>query len=132
MSRAAVFVMLKGDVELTTICGANILAYQAVDTPPPGPFIVIKWDTMSPGVTWGRGARGVTMWVYDDPADYQRIEQMIERIKTLMQSATHVEGSDGYVLTTAKWTGDSEDLYDDAYGRILRQTSFDVLSRPAS
>lgn len=130
MSRAAVYTMLSSDATLQSL-GASFYAYQAVDTPPTKPFVVIRWDDTQPGVVRGRGPINVTFWVYDEPADYARIDSIISRIKTLLLGATHVAGSDGITLTTAQWRSDSQDLYDDVYECIMRQTSFTIVARPS-
>lgn len=133
MSRAALYTLLSGDSQLASIGLKQTWAYQAVDTPKEDekPFIVIHWDEASPGPAKGaRGGGYVTLWVYDTPADYVRITNMIERCKTILSDITGVTGSDGWVLTRAMYSGESGDLYDDVYGCILRTVTFEVGSRP--
>lgn len=130
MSRAAVYTLLSTDATLLSY-GVSVYGFQAVDTPATKPFVVLRWDSMQPGSVLTRGAVGLTCWVYDTPADYMRIDDIILRIKTILTDAVHVSGSDGFILTQARWTSDSQDLYDDVYECILRTTSFDVVARPA-
>ena len=131
MSRAAVYSLLSTDSALQSLGLQRVYAFQAVDTPVESPFIVTRWDEMQPGVVASRGPHNVTFWVYDAPADYARIDAIIARVKDILIGATHVTGADGYVLTQARWTSDSQDLYDDVYDCVLRTSSFEVIARPA-
>jgi hypothetical protein len=130
MSRAAVYNLLANDATLLSY-GLSVYGFQAVDTPTTKPFVVLRWDSTQPGVVPTRGTTGLTCWVYDSPADYMRIDDIVLRIKTILTEAVHVSGADGFILTQARWTSDSQDLYDDIYECILRTTSFDVVARPA-
>ena len=134
MSRAAIYTIIKTDATLSTTYQLDdVYSFQGVDTPTPDkPFIVARWGTTEPGATFGRGPARLELWVYDRPADYTRIDAIIARIKTLLTNAVHVAGTDGYTLTQATWMGESEDLYDDVYERIVKTTSFTVVSRPTS
>ena len=128
MSRAAVYSLLSTDPELAAL-GVKFHGFQAVDTPSERPFATIRWGTEDPGARRDRGAQGLTIWVYDRPASFIRIDAVIRRIKEVLLDATHVPGDDGLTLTQARWVSDSQDMFDDIYGCLLRTTSFDVLSR---
>jgi len=127
-----VYNILATDVTMQTyIPAGGWYAFQSVDTPPTDQFGIIKWDEEQPGVVRTRGIQRVTLWVYDVAGDYTRIDQAILRAKTLLTSAVHVAGADGRTLTQADWRGDSQDLFDDAWERIVRTSSFDIVSRPS-
>jgi len=130
MSRAAVYTLLSADATLQSIGLTNVYAFQAVDTPASKPFLVTRWDDMQPGVVASRGPQQLTLWVYDRPADYTRIDSIIARVKNILLGAVHVSGEDGMVLTQARWTGDSQDLFDDVYECVLKTSSFDIIARP--
>ena len=131
MSRAAVYTLLTTDDELAALGLAAVYAFQAVDTPNSKPFVVTRWDEVQPGVVPSRGPQSLTLWVYDTPADYARIDSIIARAKDILLDAVHVDGSDGMTITQVRWTGDSQDLYDDVYGCVVRTSSYDVIVRPS-
>lgn len=96
-----------------------------VDTPEQRPFIQARWNNTTPGIDVA-SRRDVVLWVHDTPGDYDRIDSVIRRIKTIMASLVGVPHSAGHLMV-AEWTGDSADLTDDGHGTITRTTSFSVV-----
>lgn len=97
-----------------------------VDTPPNRPFLVLRWGTTTRGMgTTNR--RTLTVWVYDQPNDYHRIDLMVKRIKEIfreLEGTVYEWGS----ITTIEWEQDSDDGEDDVYGTILRTSQYSILA----
>lgn len=132
MSRAAVYNLVNTDTTIAPMV-SEVYAFGSIDTPETlsEAFIVIRWGGANPGAVKRRGPVQVTFWVYDKMADYTNINLIIERLKTIMLAATHLAGADGWTLSMAEWSGESEDLYDDVYGCIVRTVTFTVVTRPS-
>jgi len=126
--RAATFTLLSTDAQLLSLgmTAASFLGTSAADSPEMRPWAIIKWGQSTPafGLT---GETALEVWYYDEPGSYVRINKLIERTKSLLQDAVHVQGSDGDELTAARWAGDSPELYDDVFKCITRYTSFTVV-----
>src|SRR6185503_10982863 len=56
-----------------------------VDTPSQRPYIVFRWGETNPGVDVVR-QRSLVVWVHDRPNDYDRIDQIIKRIRDVLTS----------------------------------------------
>ena len=133
MSKAAVYSLLANDAQLQSLGLASTAVYLAgtTDTPPERPFVALSWGNEQRGLSWDakNGPRELTIWVHDIPGDYERIDAIISRIRTLLTTSLHVVGLDGYTLTQADWTGNSGDLQDDGHGTFVRTVGFTVVSR---
>lgn len=132
MSRAAVFSLLSADTQLQAL-GINtgtVYGSNAVDTPDAKPFVILHWGMRARefGLV---GDQNLTVWAHDEPADYARINEILERVKAILTSAVHVDGGDGTILTLATWNGDSDDFYDDGYETVSKNSGFVILSRKA-
>lgn len=93
-----------------------------MDSPEGRPFINLRWSVTTPGMG-GVDFRQVVIWVHDEPGDFDRIDQIIRRIKDILSAMVGQPHAYGY-LNQAEWLGDSEDLVDDGHGTITRTTSF--------
>ena len=126
-ARAAVQTLLETDVILLGIGLEAVYAANAIDTPPEQVFATVHWEekTMAFEI---RGPQTLVIWFHDHDRDYAKIDAMIARAITILEAAVHVPGVDG-TLTTAKWRGTSEDLFDDGYNTVTKNVSFSVISR---
>jgi hypothetical protein len=114
--------------------GANVHQADTVDSLPIKPALVLRWGLMNPGVTehapvWaGAGWWDLAVWVHDEPGDFDRVDRIIERLKTILcgiagaRSVTHP----GWTLIQADWAGDSQDLRDDGYHTVTRNSTYRV------
>lgn len=129
-ARTALFEYVTSDTEMNALGFTvdNTWNANAVDSPEARPFLIIAWGASSP-VLRSRGPQTVRFWVHDRPYDYTKIDKAIKRLDILMENAVQVVGSDGSVLTAADPMGISEDLADDGYGTIVKNTTWSVLSR---
>lgn len=127
--RKLVWSLITGDATLNAegVVAASVLADQSVDSPTVRPFLVLRWGPVVRGVGSVQ-VRDLTVWVHDEPADFARIDRIIRRLRTLLESAVGMQEGGGGWLVQADWQGDSADLADDAYGTITRNTSFRVVA----
>lgn len=126
--RKLVWSLLSSDAQMIAdgINADSLLGEQSVDTPQLRPFGVLRWGENERGVG-ASSVRTLTVWFHDEPADYARIDRLIKRAKVVLESAVAMRETGGGWLTQADWSGDSADLADDAYGTIVRNTSFRVI-----
>lgn len=135
-ARAAVYSLLVGDSTLSAlgIGVSNIFSSNGTDDPPADqPFLFIRWGLTQTrwGVANQPGKTFMELWAHDHGGSYARINAILERCKEILEPATHVVGSDGYVLTQVDWRGTSEDLVDDGYKTLTRNHGYEVVSRKA-
>jgi len=127
-ARAAVVDILGTDPQLNMLGfeADAISSSNATDTPSRDkPFVVVHWDDMP--LSGGRPVHMVSIWFHvpkDHEQDYGRIDMAIIRTTEIMTSAEHVEGDDGWSLTSASFTGASPDLLDDGYNSLTRYAQF--------
>ena len=127
-ARAALQTLLEEDPVLTDIGVQAVYPTNSVDTPQEDLFIVIRWDpsVKAFGTT---GPDRVSIWVHDTQKDYGRITDALRRIRDLLPAQVHLEGADGYTLTTAEWLGEGPDLFDGGYNTCTRYADFQAVSR---
>lgn len=129
-ARAAIYTLIVENLDLRDAGLAEdaVLVTQAVDTPTDRPFLIIRWEEVTP--SFGRiSTQRLSVWVHDHAQDYTRVNTLLEMVKDILLGAVHVAGEDGWILTQADWRGDSGDLVDLDYGTVMRSTSFDVVAR---
>ena len=102
----------------------RVFTDHSVDTPQVRPFIVLRWQNVALGLAQVN-QRILQVWVHDEPADYERIDETLKRLRTLLGSieAVRIDGGDAG-LHTVLWEGDSDDLRDDEAGTITRWAQF--------
>lgn len=132
MAKAAVYSLISENDDLRGIgfSADSFFGSAAADSPEVRPFMIIRWGAETP--VFGRvSSDTVTVWVYDEPGDYGRINKALKILEGIFSEAIHVAGADGYTLTQADWNGNSEDLYDDIYKCIVRNGVYTVVGRPS-
>jgi hypothetical protein len=125
-ARAVIFELLTEDSVLNSL-GFDIdstFTDHSVDTPQVRPFMILRWQSVAVGIG-PVNQRLLQVWVHDQPADYERIDQTLRRLRTLFGSleAVRVDGGDAG-LHTVLWEGDSDDLRDDEARTITRWAQF--------
>lgn len=114
---------LIGAVPVTTLVpAARIFGSGSVQgVPKDKPFIILTFGArVAPIPTAHR--QTVTVWVHDEPGDYLRIDQILAEIRSVLEGQVSSAGAIG-----CRWSGDSTDLADDAYGTITRNSSYDLV-----
>lgn len=130
-ARAAVQALLEGDEALQGLGVGAVYPADSVDTPDEECFLVIRWQP----TTWifkGKGTDVFTVWAHDRQFDYGRIQDVLLRVKDILDGAYHVEGADGWWLTQCDWRGEGPDLTDQGYNTRTRYADFQAVSRYAS
>lgn len=126
-ARVAVQTLLETDPILSGIGVGAVYGANSVDTPEEDLFMTVHWDERNIAFQ-KHGYETLVVWVHDHVKDYVRIDAAIERMIEILGDAEHLSGSDG-ILTCARWTGTSRDLYDDGYNTITKNVSFEAVSR---
>jgi hypothetical protein len=124
--REIVYEFLSEDPVLNTLGfdADSIFTDHSLDTPQVRPLMVLRWQNVVAGLAQVN-QRILQVWVHDRPADYERIDQALRRLRTLLVSleAVRLDGGDAG-LHTVNWEGDSDDLRDDEVGTITRWAQF--------
>lgn len=134
MSHAAVYSLLVGDTQLSAqgIQASTVFASNAMDSlPRESPSIILHWGPRDNkwGLRDSPGKTLLTVWVHDRGGSYDRINVILKRVRQILSSSFHVVGSDGETLTQADWRGDSDDLKDDGYKTITKNSLYEIVSR---
>lgn len=124
--RAFIFEAITEDSVLNTLGfdADNVFTDHSLDTPQVRPLMVLRWQNVVVGIA-PVNQRLLQVWVHDRPADFERIDQTLRRLRTLLGSIEAVRVDGGNTgLHTVIWEGDSDDLRDDEVGTITRWTQF--------
>lgn len=120
--RAVIRTAILADATLQSlgIVNGNHVLSGDVDSFAVRPFINLKWGTTNPA-PFGSAAQQTILvaWVHDDPNDYERIDAILRRLRTIMTSLVGLPDVNDYV-SQAAWTGDGPDLKDDGFRTIVR------------
>lgn len=131
MSRVYLYQLLKEDAQSTdpgTLgdVGAKPNLYAGeVDTPEGDTFLILRFGSITPGVDPVTSS-ALAVWAYDNSKDYTRIDNMLKRVRTLLEQTEAQKTSTGWI-TCIDWEGDSDDLADDTYHRITKNSSYTLI-----
>lgn len=133
--RSFVFSLLTTDTTLIAlgITADSVFTTHDVDTPQVRPMIVLRWGLTDNVLNRSPiASRGLQVWVHDQPGDYERIETILRRVRTLLTSvsAQNAGASDAWV-SEIKWERFSEDLSDEDAGTIARNGDFTITGSAA-
>lgn len=109
-------------VPVDAIFGAGAIE----ESPTQRPFIEIKLDGSQRGPFPGVSSTNLTVWVHDRTGDYMLIDSIIDLVKDVIAGVdreAQVALPDG---VTARWLGDSPELFDDGYRTLTRNTVFQL------
>lgn len=100
-----------------------------VDTPVGRPFLNLKWGSNLPSFREQVTIQTtLAVWVHDTPADYSRIDQILARLRTVLQSLEGVvDGTSEVQVIT--WNNDGPDLQDDGHRTIVKVANFSVVGK---
>lgn len=131
--REFVYQRLTGDTILNSlgITGDSTFLSHTVDTPQVRPLMILRWQAISRGIESADPSpvnqRILTVWVHDDRnrGDYDRIDDALRRVRTLMESVVGVNvGEPGAWLSGVRWEGDTDDVDDPDMGTLSRSSQF--------
>lgn len=127
-SRAAVQTLLETDAHLQALGFGTVYGSNAADDVSESRFLIVTWQGTQ-AAFGSRGTDSVLVWAHDRDRDYAAIDAALSRVRAILTEAVHVAGSDGRILTVARWNGCSEDAYDDGYRTVTKNAEFSLLSR---
>lgn len=88
-----------------------------------GVWVVLRWGLIEPGP--GRDSLSnvvnLDVWAYNAEPDYKPVVDVLQRCRALLVG---MEGFSG--VSSVQWTGDSEDLWDDVYRAVTRNSSYRI------
>lgn len=124
--RTAVAQVLAADDQLNAlgIDGDSIFAGD-IDTVEVRPFLTLRWGITNPGVSVVRD-RALVVWINDEPNDYSRVDQILQRVREVLTSIYGLQTATGWI-TQIRWLTDSDDLTDDGNHTILRQSTYSII-----
>lgn len=128
-ARAAIYNLLSSDSQLLALGVEEVYASNSIDTPEENIFLVLRGETGESRAYGSRAVEHLTVWVHSKDRDYSTLDLILKRVKTLLGSAVHLAGSDGWTLTQADWRSDSADLVDGGFHTITRYSDFAIVSR---
>lgn len=127
--RDLVFDSLKNDSVLNglSINEDHMFNSNDADTPNVRPLMIFRWGQSSEGMDVMH-RRILQVWVHDDPSNYSRIDDALQRVCDVLTSLFGVN-----VDATTKWVAqidwmlDSDDLSDDVQNTVTRYSQFNVI-----
>lgn len=140
MSRAAIYDAALADSRLVALGldeDSLLVNYDGEQRPVDRMFIVMGWGTDEIAMKGDddlfiRRYKTVTFWVHlyrEDTTDFSRLDRILDILDDIYLNMVHVQGTDGYTVTTVESAGRSRDMRDDAYQTICRSVSYRILSR---
>lgn len=120
--RAALYSLLRDDQIIRGLGVEEVYASPGIDTPKEKFFLVMRWLDSSRAFDL-IATRDLQVWVHKKDMDYFLIGKVLDRVKELMVSTHHRQGSDG-VFRQATWSGDSGDLRDDGFRTFVQYAGF--------
>jgi hypothetical protein len=97
-----------------------------------GAFIILRWGALTPDARVGnRGPRELGVWAHipqEKSTRFGNIDQILKRVREVLEPLELVPGGDGVTLVSCKYTGESEDMTDVGFQTIMRYSTFRVLS----
>lgn len=126
--RELVFGALIKDPELNVlgIDANHVWSKGSVEGPQPTPFVVIAWGNVERGFGPVNSAE-CTLYVHDDIGNYDTINAIVMRLRSLMESLAASGPSANWIIDV-RWQGDSGELSDDSYKTNMRNASFNVVA----
>lgn len=93
------------------------------------PFIIYRLNGETPALKDGfetiRTTNFCEVWVYDEPGSYDRIDEIIDAVKSEMVGMIVATGA-----CACEWIGNSRELADDVFKAIVRNATFKLIGGP--
>ena len=132
---SAIFRALADDSELNELGideNAIFPDYSMEVAPRKGVFLIPRWGNQD--VTRGirLGPDILTVWAHvpqEITTDYGVLNNVLDRVKWVLTGLEHVDGEDGWSVTSVLYTGRGGNLYDPGFKTITKNSAFRVLLR---
>lgn len=137
MSRAAIYQAISNDTELNEmgIDEDHVFPNYSLDgSPSRESFVILRWEEQRLNASVRRGPQRLTVWAHspvERSTDFSDLDRILARIKEVLEPMEQVEGEDGFVVTSVRFTGFGGDLKDPGYNTITKNSAFEVLFRAA-
>lgn len=95
--------------------------------PDPLPAAILRFIGSEDRLAPAAEQEGLEVWVHDEPGVYDNIDDILAVVRESLESAVPTE--DGTYPPV--WSGDSQDLADDQWDTIVRNSSYTLLNRKA-
>lgn len=96
-----------------------------VETPEAKPFGVLMYEGPTSGSVRIHRVT-LRLWVHDEEGDYTRIDAALKTARSAL-AAAETMSLNGVHLLEARWQGDSADLYDDARGTNVKNSTYTLV-----
>lgn len=133
MSRSYIYQLLKTDAHSTAPGSLGLIGldpdniYAAgVDEPRGRRFLIMRYGERTPGVGLSNRTE-LVVWAYDRDKDHDYVEAMLVRVRTLLEGIEAQQTAEGWI-TSIQWTGNSPDLFDDAYRAVGINSGYQVIA----
>jgi hypothetical protein len=94
----------------------------------PEVFAILNWGLRVPLIGRSATSQEVSLWVYDAQKDYTRVvNPAIKAWCDVCDALVSQPTGSGWILG-ANWQGDSADNWDDAWLRIVRDSSYTIIT----
>jgi hypothetical protein len=128
-TRDVVWNVLIADPQLNAlgVTQDNLFGVMGGDSPrSKGLWVVLHWGLIEvgPGRDSLSNVLNLSVWAYNAQPDWSPVLAVLRRIRTLLVG---MEGLN--VVSSVQWTGDSEDLWDDVYRAITRNSSYRIAAQ---
>lgn len=135
MSRTAVYQAIITDEDLNDLDideDTVFPNYTKDESPVRGkPFLILRWEER-PMRGNLQGPQILTVWAHwpkEDSTDYSKLDEILKRITDVLVAMEHVNGGDGNIVTSVRFTGYGRDLLDPGYQTITKNSAFEVQFR---
>jgi hypothetical protein len=135
MSRQAVYQAIVNDSILNDlrISQSNVFSNYTKDTTPVrgDPFVILRWEER-PMRGNMQGPQILTVWAHwpkEDSTDYSLLDAILQGIINVLKPMEHVDGEDGNIVTSIRFTGWGRDLFDPGFDTITKNIAFEVQFR---
>lgn len=141
MSRSAVVELLGNDSVLRDEYGITssevfpTFTMQGSRRPPTdadGYFLVLRWEETLDVIG---DVQVLTVWAHrsrSSGVNFKAIKDILMRCKMILETAVHVAGSDGDILTQASCKGMGPDVADEGYDTLAKYAVFEVNTKTGS
>lgn len=133
--RSFVFSLLTTDTTLNSlgIDANSVFTTHGVDTPQVRPMLILRWGITENVLNHSpMGARSLQVWAHDEPGDYERIDQILRRVRTLLTTVSAENaGSPDEWVSEIRWERFSDDLSDEDAVTIARNSDFTITGSAA-
>ena len=120
--RTLIHTRLTSDAPLVAMVGDRIAQGSSVNDPPTRPFLIHRLlNSAAEGGKLGE-SRYLQFWAHDEPGDYQKIDDILARVKLVMIGTTSFQE-----LLEITWIEDSQDFRDNDFGTICRYSRYQAV-----